>query len=114
MMFGNYVRKQRLARQKNDRRRYSLRGVANRIGMQPSYLSKVERGIFKPPSEKLIVALAEDLEEDSDVLLSLADKVAKDLQAVILTHPALYGALIRRFANDARLRAEIEPKLVHA
>ena len=114
MLFGNYVRKQRLARKEGDRRRYSLRGVAGRIDMQPSYLSKVERGIFKPPSEKLIVALAKDLDEDSDVLLSLADKVATDLQAIILTHPALYGALIRRFAKDARLRAEIEPKLSHA
>ena len=44
---------------------YSVRRVAARIGVQPSYLSKVERGYEAPPSEPKIRALAEDLGEES-------------------------------------------------
>ena len=68
----------REARRQDDAR-YSVRQVAARIGIQPSYLSKVERGQEAPPSEPRIRALAEDLGEDPDILLALAGKVSGDL-----------------------------------
>jgi transcriptional regulator with XRE-family HTH domain len=49
--FGQYVRKRREALRAADRR-FSLRRVASRIGVEPSYLSKVERGEQPPPSEQ--------------------------------------------------------------
>jgi HTH-type transcriptional regulator, competence development regulator len=74
--FGDYVRAARATRAETDMR-FSLRQVAQRIGVQPAYLSKVERGLVAPPSEATIIRLATDLGEDPDVLLALAGKVGE-------------------------------------
>jgi HTH-type transcriptional regulator, competence development regulator len=92
--FGDYVRERREALREQDDR-YSVRQVAQRIGVEPSFLSKVERGEAPPPSEGKIVALAHELGADPDVLLALAGKVSSDLQAAIRKRPELFGALIR-------------------
>jgi len=94
MSFGSYLRRQREALCEGDPG-YSVRGVAARIGVQPSYLSKVERDEVAPPSEATIVRLAEALGEDPDVLLALAGKVSKDLQAIIRRRPKLFAQLLR-------------------
>jgi transcriptional regulator with XRE-family HTH domain len=78
---------------------YSVRQVAVRIGVEPSFLSKVERGEVPPPSEARIVALAEVLGDDPDVLLALAGKVSSDLQDAIVRRPELFAALIRELKD---------------
>jgi len=94
MLFGEYVRKRREALKAADRR-YSVRQVAQRIGVEPAYLSKVERGEVSPPSEARIRALAEELGEDPDVLLAMAGKVSSDLLEIIRKRPQLFAELIR-------------------
>jgi transcriptional regulator with XRE-family HTH domain len=96
--FGEYVRGTRSARADGDER-FSLRQVAQRIGVEPAYLSKVERGLVPPPSEATIVRLAADLGEDPDVLLALAGKVSSELQAIILRRPKQFAELIRQLKN---------------
>ena len=96
--FGDYIRQQREALRTADSS-YSLRKVAGRIEVEPSYLSKVERGDQAPPSEAKIKLLAEDLGEDADVLLALAGKVSSDLQGVIRQRPKLFAQLIRELKN---------------
>ena len=92
--FGDYIRSRREELRATDRR-FSVRQVAERIEVEPSYLSKVERGEVAPPSEATITRLAHELGEDADVLLALAGKVSKDLQAVIRKRPRLFADLIR-------------------
>ena len=70
-VFGDYLRERREALRVDDPT-FSLRQLAGRIGVEPSYLSKVERGDEPPPSEARIVQLAEELGEDPDVLLAMA------------------------------------------
>ena len=53
---------------------FSLRQVAERVGIEPSYLSKIERGEEPPPGEQTIRRLAEELGENPDALLALAGK----------------------------------------
>ena len=104
--FGPYVRHRREALRETDAR-FSVRQVAARIGVEPSYLSKVERGEEAPPSEPKVRALAADLDEDPDVLLALAGKVSVDLQDIIRRRPALMAQIIRelkRLPNHAVLR----------
>jgi len=96
--FGEYVRSTREKRLEGDPR-YSLRQVAQRIGIEPAYLSKVERGEVSPPSEATIGRLADDLGEDRDVLLALAGKVSSDLQDVIRRRPKLFAELLRELKN---------------
>ena len=78
---------------------YSLRKVAARIGVAPSFLSKVERGQDSPPSEPKIRALATILDEDPDVLLAMAGKVSVDLQEAICHRPQLFAQLIRELKD---------------
>ncbi len=104
--FGTYIREARENLRKTDRR-FSLRQVAQRIDVQPAYLSEVERGNVAPPSEATIRRLAKDLGEDPDVLLALAGKVSKDLQEVIRRRPKLFAELLRSLRaapNHAVLR----------
>jgi len=96
--FGKYVRQRREGLAKQDPG-YSVRRVAARMGVEPSFLSKVERGLEPPPSEAKITALAEALGEDSDVLLALAGKVSRELQDVIMKRPQLFAQLIREMKN---------------
>ncbi|HET6546621.1 MAG TPA: helix-turn-helix domain-containing protein, partial [Rhodanobacteraceae bacterium] len=80
MKFGPYVRNRRERLREGDTR-YSLRQTAGRVGIEPAYLSKIERAEFPPPGENTIRALAVELNEDADVLLAMAGKVSSDLQA---------------------------------
>ena len=73
-ILGKYIRARREKLLKKDRG-YSLRQVAFRIKVEPSYLSKLERGEAIHLSEEKIIALAEDLGEDRDVLLALAGQL---------------------------------------
>ncbi|MCE2523685.1 MAG: helix-turn-helix domain-containing protein [Rhodobacteraceae bacterium] len=93
--FGSTIREIR-ERLRRDDRRYSVRQVAGRVGIEPAYLSKIERGEVAPPSEATTVRLAQDLGEDPDVMLALAGKVSTDLQAIIRKRPRLFADLIRQ------------------
>ncbi len=95
MKFGEYIRQARETLQEGDKA-YSLRQVAARIGIEPAYLSKIERGVFQPPSEEVIVKLADILNEDKDVLLAMAGKFSSDLQQIIMHRPKLFAELLRQ------------------
>jgi transcriptional regulator with XRE-family HTH domain len=96
--FGTYLRKRREALLENTSE-YSVRKVAARIGVQPSYVSKVERCEAAPPSEATILKWARVLGEDPDVLLALAGKVSADLREVIVRRPTLFAELIRQLKD---------------
>ena len=106
MQFGPTVRDIR-ERLRRDDRRYSVRQVAQRVGIEPAYLSKIERSEVAPPSEATTVRLAAELGQDPDVLLALAGKVSGDLQEIIRKRPRLFADLIRQLKeapDDAVLR----------
>ncbi len=104
--FGRIVRSRREELRRSDKR-FSLRQVASRVGIEPAYLSKIERGDVAPPSEATTSRLARELGEDPDVLLALAGKVSSDLQETIRKRPRLFAELIRQLKeapDDAILR----------
>lgn len=94
MEFGEYIRQAREALAADDKR-FSLRQVAGKVGVEPAYLSKIERGVFPPPSEAVIVKLADVLGEDKDVLLAMAGKLSSDLQQIIMQRPRVFAELLR-------------------
>ena len=73
-----------------------MRQVAKRVGVEPAYLSKVERDRVSPPSEATIRKIALDLGEDPDLLLATAGKISSDLREIILLRPRLFTDLIRQ------------------
>ena len=94
-LFGAYIRQSRESLKKNDPA-YSLRQVAGRVGIEPAYLSKIERGEQNPPSEETIRKLAKDLGENTDVLLAMGGKVSSDLLRILIARPKLFAELIRQ------------------
>ena len=75
--FGATIRALREAQQ------ISLRKFADKVGISPTYLSKIERDEFPPPGEETVKKFAEALNQDTDELLALAGKVSSDLPAII-------------------------------
>lgn len=93
MKFGAHVREIREARA------LSLRGLARLIEVEPAYLSKIEREIFPPPSEALIVKIAMHLVEDPDRLLALAGKIPSDVKDMIIRSQGQLPKVIRAWVN---------------
>lgn len=87
--FGATVRKLR------EERHIGLRQFARMIGVSATYLSKFERGEMPPPAEDRVKEIARLLEQDADVLLALAGKVASDLNEIILSRPRELASFLR-------------------
>jgi transcriptional regulator with XRE-family HTH domain len=96
---GNFLRKCRSEKQLREGNAFSLRQMAGRIGIEPSYLSKIERGLEPGPSEETTRALALELGQDPDLLLAMAGKVSGDLREIIRKRPQLFGQLIRELKD---------------
>jgi HTH-type transcriptional regulator, competence development regulator len=87
--FGALVRRERGARD------IGLREMAKKIGVSPTYLSKIERGDFDPPAEDKVRKIAEIIGRDADELLALAGRVASDLTDIILQRPREMADFLR-------------------
>ena len=94
--FGATIRALREAQQ------ISLRKFADKVGISPTYLSKIERDEFPPPGEETVKKFAEALNQDTDELLALAGKVSSDLPAIIQQRP-------RELASFLRTASELNP-----
>lgn len=91
--FGATVRRER------EKLGLGLREMAKKIGVSPTYLSKVERDEFPPPAEDKVLAIAKIIGRDSDELLALAGKVSSELTEIIRQHPRAMASFLRS-AND--------------
>jgi transcriptional regulator with XRE-family HTH domain len=87
--FGAVVRGEREAKQ------IGLREMAKKIGISPTYLSKVERDEFPPPAEDKVRKIAEIIGRDADELLALAGRVASDLTDIIRQRPREMADFLR-------------------
>lgn len=97
MNFGPYIRQVR----EELGGAFSLRQVAERIGIAATYLSKIEREELPPPSEDVIVRLAAELGEDPNVLLAMAGKVSERLKQIICKRPKLFAQLLEQLETDS-------------
>jgi transcriptional regulator with XRE-family HTH domain len=92
MRFGQRVRQLRKAKG------LTLRGLAAKVGVGFTYLSKVETGkldFADYPSTPLICKLAKVLEADEDELLLLAKKVPETIRRRVLERPDAFRKLAR-------------------
>jgi transcriptional regulator with XRE-family HTH domain len=84
---------------------YSLRKLAEIVGISPAYLSRLESDRDPPPSEEIVIKIAGSLGADSDELLSHANKVSPDLIKIIKNHPKSVPAFLR-LAKEKNLSEE--------
>jgi len=86
--FGQRLRQLRLEQCANQR------DLAQRVGIDFTYLSKIENSRMPPPAAATIVRLAKALHADTDELLLLANKVPRDITP-ILTRSRAMPAFLR-------------------
>jgi HTH-type transcriptional regulator, competence development regulator len=89
--FGKRLRKLREEKHPD----LSLRKLAKLAGIGPGYLSSIERDDERA-SEKVILALADALGENRDVMLAMDGRVSPRLQEIICKRPALFAELIEK------------------
>jgi len=87
--FGAVIRQAREAKE------IGLREMAKRIGVSPTYLSKIERDEFPPPAEDKVKVIADILGFDADALLARAGRVSSDISDIIKRQPVELAALLR-------------------
>ena len=80
------------------------RELAEKIGVDFSYLSKIENGVLPPPSEKVLLKLAEVLGADKDELFALAGKIPDDIAQLLRHREAL------QFLRSDRTRKKVLAK----
>lgn len=92
------------ARLKQLRKQVGLtqRELADKVNVDFSYLSKIENGAASPPSEKVILRLAEVLYGDRDELLTLAGRIPPDIAEALKNREA--RQLLRSKRTQAIIR----------
>lgn len=93
MTFGQALKQ--IRREKN----VSQRDLANKVGVDFSYISKIENDRLPPPSADTIVRISKILDVPSETLLAQSGKVSSEIKDVISTSA---GAI--RFLSEVQGR----------
>lgn len=88
---------QRIQRRRRERG-FTQRTVAAELGIDFTYLSKLENDRGEPPGEETVRKLARVLEEDPEDLLALAGKVPAELRDRAQSDPQ-FARFLRRLPN---------------
>ena len=96
--FGETIREMREAQG------MGLRTAAERLGISPAYLSRVERGKERPPRPELVKRMAALLGGSPDLLFRLAESTDPDLADYIHLVPNVPEFL--RTARELKLTSE--------
>jgi transcriptional regulator with XRE-family HTH domain len=98
-------------RRKRAEQRLGLRETATKVGISPTYLSRIETADEKtPPAEDVIRKLATLLNDDFDQLMQLAGRVPEDVEKVINADPTMPAFL--RTAKQHKLSGEDLTKII--
>lgn len=89
----------------------SQRDFADKIGIDFTYLSKIENGKVEPPSEEKIRMIARELEVDEEELLALAGKFsAEEMRKVVKEEPNV-GRLLRKIQSRSLTSEQVKKML---
>ena len=78
------------------------RELAEKVGVDFSYLSKIENGALSPPSEKVIRRLGEVLNADKDELITLAGRIPADIAQMLKNRETLQFLRSNRIQKKVR------------
>lgn len=87
--FGDWLRNAR------SEKGVTLRKFAEMVGKSPTYISKIERGDFDPPSEETIRIIARELGQDENLVLGMAGKVSEEIKDIITENPIQAAQFLR-------------------
>jgi len=99
--FGETLRELRVAQQ------LGLRETASKVSISPAYLSRIERGMERPPRPDVIKDLAKVLAADPDVLFRLSSATDPDVVDYLHEQPEALS-LLRYIKDEGFSRAQIQ------
>lgn len=105
-LFGDTIRELRMAQD------LGLRETAGKIGISPSYLSRIERNKERPPKPEIIKALAKEMAADPDILFRLSSSTDPDVTDFLHEKPEIMELL--RFVQTTEFSPEQISKLLDA
>ena len=91
-------------------KKITQRSLAEKIGVDFSYISKIETGALEPPSEEVIIKIAKALNANEEDLILLAKKMPTSFQERILEHDI--SALFLRKVSNLTQRQKDEIKKI--
>ena len=96
--FGTWLRELRI------QAGLTQRELAAKVNIDFTYLSKIENGVLPPPSNKVLLRLAEVLNVDQDELITLAGRVPGDIVRLLKDREALQLLRSERFQKRFKAR----------
>lgn len=114
VVFGNYIKNLRNARKETDPS-FSVRGLALKMDISATYLSKIERGEL-PASDETVYKLANALGVSADELFAQAGKIEPDLEKKIAGHetPVKMAAFLRTASGLSQEKLDMFQKMINA
>jgi transcriptional regulator with XRE-family HTH domain len=92
LTFGEHLKRARIAK------KISQRELATKVGVDFTYLSKIENNRMAPPSEETIRKIADFLGESADSLILLANKIPSDYKEMLKSSDRV-PLLFRKISN---------------
>ena len=89
-----------------------LRETAGKVGISPTYLSRIERGKESPPRPEVIKALAKELAADVDMLFRLSSSTDPEMAHFLNIEPEAVKLL--RFLKEASFNRAQLAELIEA
>lgn len=89
-----------LLRLKRVEKRNTLGDIASLVGVSSNYISEIEKGIKKNPSDEIIVKLAEVFNLEEDDLFTAFNKIPLSARNEVREHPSLAKALSQLNNDD--------------
>jgi transcriptional regulator with XRE-family HTH domain len=99
--FGETLRELRVAQQ------LGLRETAGKVSISPAYLSRIERGMERPPRPDVIKDLAKVLAADPDVLFRLSSATDPDVVDYLHEQPDALS-LLRYIKDEGFSQAQLK------
>ena len=94
--FGEYLRGKR------KKKGLTQRDLASQVGIDFSYVSKVENDVpgFRSPSEAALTKLAQALDVDADEMITRAGKIPSDVRRILVDDFSLVKEIRERREDD--------------
>lgn len=113
-IFGDYIKNLRNAKKETDPS-FSVRGLADKVELSATYLSKIERGEL-PASDATVYKLAAALGVEPEELFAQAGKIDPTLEKKIASHeaPVKMAAFLRTASGLSQERLDMYRRMIDA
>ena len=113
-IFGDYIKALRNKRKEHDDS-FSIRGLADKMNLSATYISKIERGEL-PASNETVYRLAKALDVTPDELFAHAGKIEPKLEKQIASHeaPVKMAAFLRTASGLSQERLDMYQRMIDA